>query len=439
MGEQNTCMYVFQICAEGIFVTFPWWLENVKSRSKIAFFFKWAPFWNLISKKENNYVFFWSKLSKLHKKDPILHVTTTVFLKQGETRTSHGPILHPLTSVPCKMMEAIVKMKVLSHVDSLALLSKYKYGFMKGRSCLTNLLETFEDVTSMLDEGPGVDMVYLDYSKAFDSVPHRRLLSKLQAYGLKGRVWEWIQDFLVGRTQKVTVGDANSDWTNVVSGVPQGSVLGPILFVLYINDLPENVRSNVKMFADDTKLYRHVLGEDDKQLLQEDLNALQKWSESWLLRFNASKCKRMHMGNTNDGTNYHLGMSKSPTIQKRRTLESTLLKTLKVPSSVLQLQARQWANWGSLSGLSPTLTRNALPPSTRPTFVPTWNIVSRRGVQALGMMWSHWRKYSVGRLRSSQVWGINHTMTDWRPLTCILWRQDGFEETWLKSTRSCMA
>ena len=107
-----------------------------------------------------------------------------------------------------------------------------------------------------------------------------------------------------------------------------------------------------------------------------------------------------------------LGMSKSPTIQKRRTLESTLLKTVKVPSSVLQLQARQWANWGSLSGLSPTLTRNASPPSTRPTFVPTWNIVSRRGVQALGRMWWHWRKYSVGRLRSSQVWGprrnINH-------------------------------
>ena len=217
-----------------------------------------------------------------------------------------------LTSVPCKMMEAIVKMKVLSHVDSLALLSKDQHGFMKGRSCLTNLLETFEDVTSMLDEGGGVDMVYLDYSKAFDSVPHRRLLSKLQAYGLKGKVWEWIQDFLVGRTQKVTVGDANSDWTNVVSGVPQGSVLGPILFVLYINDLPENVRSNVKMFADDTKLYRHVLGEDDKQLLQEDLNALQKWSETWLLRFNASKCKRMHMGNTNDGTNYHLGDEQIP-------------------------------------------------------------------------------------------------------------------------------
>ena len=105
----------------------------------------------------------------------------------------------------------------------------------------------------------------------------------------------------------VTVGDAESEWTDVTSGVPQGSVLGPILFVIYINDLPENVNSSVKMFADDTKLYRHIITEEDRNELQKDLNALQKWSETWLLRFNASKCKRMHMGHSNDGTNYQLG------------------------------------------------------------------------------------------------------------------------------------
>ena len=89
------CMYASEICAEGISVTFPWWLKNVKSRSKIALFFKWAPLWNLFPKKRT-ITFFWSKLSKLHKKDPILHVATTFSLKQGETRTSHGPIPHPL-------------------------------------------------------------------------------------------------------------------------------------------------------------------------------------------------------------------------------------------------------------------------------------------------------------------------------------------------------
>ena len=212
-----------------------------------------------------------------------------------------------LTSIPCKMMEALIRKSILKHAEDLELLSKDQHGFMKGRSCLTNLLETFEEVTAMVDEGGGVDMVYLDYSKAFDSVPHRRLLSKLKSYGIEGKVWRWIEDFLIGRNQMVTVGDAESEWTDVTSGVPQGSVLGPILFVIYINDLPENVNSSVKMFADDTKLYRHITTEDDREELQKDLDKLQKWSETWLLRFNASKCKRMHMGHSNDGLNYHLG------------------------------------------------------------------------------------------------------------------------------------
>ena len=212
-----------------------------------------------------------------------------------------------LTSVPCKVFESILRKKILEHVDAYNLLSQEQHGFMKGRSCLTNLLETFEEVTSMLDQGGGVDMIYLDYSKAFDSVPHRRLIAKLQAYGIKGKVSAWVSDFLIGRRQQVKVGDAESDWADVISGVPQGSVLGPILFVIYINDLPENVQSEVKMFADDTKVFRHMRNPVDQEKMQADLDSLQKWSETWLLRFNASKCKRMHMGGTNQGTDYNLG------------------------------------------------------------------------------------------------------------------------------------
>ena len=163
-------------------------------------------------------------------------------------------------------------------------------------------------MTRMLDEGDGVDMIYLDYSKAFDSVPHRRLIAKLQAYGIQGKMDAWISNFLIGRKQQVTVGDSESDWSEVISEVPQGSVLGPILIVLYINDLPENVHSKVKMFADDTKVYRPINTVSDQASLQQDLNSLQCWSEKWLnLRFNASKCKRMHMGNNNQGTEYNLG------------------------------------------------------------------------------------------------------------------------------------
>ena len=112
------------------------------------------------------------------------------------------------------------------------------------------------------------NMVYLDYSKAFDSVPYKRLLSKLKSYGIEGKVWSCIEDFLIGRNQMVTVGDAESEWTDVTSGVPQSSILGPILFIIYINNLPENVNSSVKMFADDTKLYRHITTEDNREELQ---------------------------------------------------------------------------------------------------------------------------------------------------------------------------
>ncbi len=200
---------------------------------------------------------------------------------------------------------------------------------MKGRSCLTNLLETFEDITKMIDEGGGVDMIYLDYSKAFDSVPHKRLLSKLKACGLSDEILKWIEEFLVGRRQQVIIGDAKSEWTSVSSGVPQGSVLGPILFVLYINDLPDNVMSEVKMFADDTKLYRHISKEQDRTTLQEDLNNLQTWSETWLLRFNASKCKRMHMGLSNDGAEYHLGDEVIPHDAEEKDLGVIISEDLK--------------------------------------------------------------------------------------------------------------
>ena len=113
-----------------------------------------------------------------------------------------------LTSIPCKIMESIIRKSILEHVEDLGLLSQEQHGFMKGRSCLTNLLETFEEVTRMMDEGGGVDIIYLDYSKAFNSVPHKRLLSKLKSYGVNEEVWKWVEDFLVGRRQQVSVGDA---------------------------------------------------------------------------------------------------------------------------------------------------------------------------------------------------------------------------------------
>ena len=149
--------------------------------------------------------------------------------------------------------------------------------------------------TEIVDSGGELDVIYLDFMKAFDSVPHRRLISKLGSYGIKGEIIEWVQDFLIGRQQRVGVMGQFSRWSAVHSGIPQGSVLGPLLFVIYINDLPVNIKSHLFMFADDTKVFRQIKNENDHKQLQEDLTEMEDWSNKWLLRFHPEKCKVMNV------------------------------------------------------------------------------------------------------------------------------------------------
>ena len=130
----------------------------------------------------------------------------------------------------------------------------------------------------------------LDFSKAFDVVPHRRLLSKLRHYGINGVAHDWIEDFLTGRTQQVVVDGFASDWSSVGSGVPQGTVLGPLLFLVHINDLPDCVSSRVRLFADDCLVYREISSRDDQLTLQRDLKCLEDWALDWGMKFNPSKC-----------------------------------------------------------------------------------------------------------------------------------------------------
>ena len=140
-----------------------------------------------------------------------------------------------------------------------------------------------------------VDVIYTDYSKAFDSVSHSKLLHKLDGLGIGQTVLGWLKDFLSGRQQRVRVGESFSHWVEVKSGVPQGSVLGPALFLAFINDLPENITGgNIKLFADDAKLYRSTNSEDDSKMLQHDLDSLVNWSSKWSLNLNPSKCKVLH-------------------------------------------------------------------------------------------------------------------------------------------------
>ena len=149
-----------------------------------------------------------------------------------------------------------------------------------------------------------MDVIFLDFQKAFDKVPKKRLLQKLSAYGIEGKVLCWIEDFLSDRRMRIMVRGEYSEWVDVISGVPQGSVLGPILFLIYVNDIPEMVNCSIKMFADDTKLFRTVKSIDDFNILQNDLDTLSQWTNEWLLSFNVDKCKVMHIGKNNPKLEY---------------------------------------------------------------------------------------------------------------------------------------
>jgi hypothetical protein len=201
-----------------------------------------------------------------------------------------------LTSVVCKLMEGLVRDGIVDHLFSNNLLAPEQHGFISGRSCTTQLLECMEDWTQILDDRGAVDVIYFDFQKAFDTVPHQRLLLKLRQYGVIGQVLDWTQAFLSGRRQQVSVNGSKSTWQDVISGVPQGSVLGPVLFAVYINDLPRLASSTIKLFADDTKLYRRINNHQDSEKLQQDINQLEKWSKEWLLKFHPNKCKVLRLG-----------------------------------------------------------------------------------------------------------------------------------------------
>ena len=230
--------------------------------------------------------------------------TVVAIHKKGSKRDVRNYRPVSLTSVICKMLEAIIKNHILHHLELHSLLSDHQYGFRPGRSCELQLLRIVNEWTLCLDERKPIDILYLDFQKAFDKVPHIRLISKLQAYGIDGNLLSWINSFLSNRRQRVCVRGSFSEWSQVISGVPQGSVLGPILFILYINDLSEQIQSSLWTFADDTKIYRPILTTEDQNILQKDLDISTQWNKTWQGFLNISKCKHLSLGGPSTNRTY---------------------------------------------------------------------------------------------------------------------------------------
>ena len=230
---------------------------------------------------------------------------TPIFKKGSRNQpTNYRPI--SLTSVLVKILEKILRDKIVSFLDNHNLILNSQHGFRNNRSCLTNLLEFFDDIYVNWDAKIPSDIIYLDFQKAFDTVPHTRLIKKLNAHGIGNSLCSWICDWLTERKQRVVINGESSRWLEVNSGVPQGSVLGPTLFLIYINDLDCGLKSKIAKFADDTKLGGKANNLVDCENIQSDLDRLTQWSEKWQMKFNTDKCKVMHIGSQNIKYDYKM-------------------------------------------------------------------------------------------------------------------------------------
>ena len=233
----------------------------------------------------------------------------------------------------------------MSHLDRHKILSEVQHGFRKFRSCETQLIETVHDIAKDLASNDQVDAVLLDFSKAFDKVPHQRLLHKLEYYGVGHNTLNWIRSFLTGRNQKVALEGVYSSTGPVTSGVPQGTVLGPLLFLIYINDMPDVVKhSKLKLFADDSLLYRKQTKQQDQLLLQQDLDALQRWEKTWQMEFNPSKCNTIHILPSKTKTpiqsTYHLHGQTLDTTKESKYLGVTITDNLTWTNHIKNVAAK---------------------------------------------------------------------------------------------------
>ena len=258
-------------------------------------------------------------------------VITPVF-KGGKNNSSSPASYRPisLTCIACRVMERILKQFLTSHCELNNLFSKHQHGFRSKRSTETQLLECFNDWSSNVDFGEAVDVLYLDISKAFDTVSHSKLIYKLSQYGIHGNFIRWISAFLSDRSQAVRVDSVLSAYERVVSGVPQGSVLGPFLFLLFINDLPRVCQnSSIKMFADDSKIYFKCTDPADRTKLNDDIVRVFDWFHRNQLKVAVEKCAVLHLGSSNPKYRYQIHNTVLPSVESMKDIGVIMSSNMK--------------------------------------------------------------------------------------------------------------
>jgi hypothetical protein len=334
----------------------------------------------------------------------------TAIFKSGNNSKPENYRPISLTSVPGKLLERIIRNNIVAHMENNRLFTPYQHGFLKGKSCVTQLLEFLEDLTEMRDRGETVDIIYLDFCKAFDKVPHKRLLKKLYSYGIRGNVLNWVNDFLNDRIQRVIVNGEKSDWRNVTSGIPQGSVLGPILFLVFINDLPDQLDCLIKLFADDAKLYSIVQTPEHASNLQRNLTMAEDWALRWKMYFNHKKCKHLPIGSKSIESTYtmhHNGeIHTLEQVEKEKDLGVIIDNKLSFSDHISEKVSKGNRNLGIIFRTFTFIDKNM--------FLTLYKALVRPHVEYATSVWSpNYKKYKIAlenvqRRATRLVYGFRH-------------------------------